>query len=252
MSEESPRLISKYPFELNTIVVGDCLELMTQMPSDSVDAIVTDPPFAIVGGISNGMTSQADDQYFTFWFTAIVKEIIRVLKPEGCGFLWSDWRSEAAMVKAFTKASERYEPWWVSQVIYHDREMVGMGKPFRNQVDRILFFRGRKFQNTRIPNTQPNIIRSYWYYGKHKWHDAEKSLEVSEMLVRWAADEGEVVLDPFCGGATIPASCKRTGRQFITFEIDEATAEVSSGRLAACRYTPIENRPLDSRQLEID
>jgi len=64
-------LLIKYPFEINKVTFGDCLELMAEIPSNSIDAIVTDPPFAIVGGISSGMTSQADDQCFGFWFTAL-------------------------------------------------------------------------------------------------------------------------------------------------------------------------------------
>jgi site-specific DNA-methyltransferase (adenine-specific) len=225
-----PELFNTIP-ELNKITVGDCIELLSELPPNSIDAMVTDPPFAITGGLSSGMTSRNDDQFFTFWFSAVIEQVIRVLKPDGCGFIWCDWRSESAIIKAFAKASERYDPWWVSQVLYHDREMVGMGKPFRNQVERILFFRGRKFQNTRIPNTQPNIIRSYWYYGKHKWHDAEKSPEVAEMLIKWASDEGETIIDPFCGSGTIPISCKQTGRNFVAYEIDEGIAGIANERM---------------------
>lgn len=232
MPDESQlRLFNHIPFELNTIIEGDCLELLPQLPNQCIDVIITDSPFAITGGLSNGRTSRADDQFFSYWFTDVVREFIRVLKPEGCGFLWCDWRSESAMVKAFEKASERYEPWWIAQVIYHDREMVGMGLPFRNQVDRILFFRGKKFDNRFIPNTQPNIIRSYWYYGKHEWHDSEKSPEVTAQLVKWVTAEGEIVLDPFTGGGTIPAVCKMLGRNYVAFEIDPSTANRARERV---------------------
>ena len=225
-------LLDDIVFDLDTIVEGDCLELLPQLPDSCIDAIITDPPFAITGGLANGRTSLIDDQFFLYWFTDVVRQFIRVLKPEGCGFLWCDWRSESAMVQAFSKASERYDPWYIAQIIYHDREMVGMGSPFRNQVDRILFFRGRKFQNRFIPNTQSNIIRDYWYYGKHEWHDAEKSPGVTAKLVRWITDENELVLDPFCGSGTVPFVCKHLGRHWLGMEIDSEIAETAKRRVA--------------------
>lgn len=49
---------------LDTIVCGDCFEIMRNMPDGCVDAIVTDPPFAFIGGNSHGRTSQTQNQFF--------------------------------------------------------------------------------------------------------------------------------------------------------------------------------------------
>ncbi len=250
MKIQQPKLINNPLFEINTVTEGDCIELMAKLPSNSIDAIVTDPPFAITGGISNGMTSRASDQFFRHWFVDVVREMTRVLKPEGAGFLWCDWRSESAMVQAFDRASERYDPWYIAQILYHDREMIGMGSPFRNQVDRIAFFRGRKYKPTGLINkAQPNIIRSYWYYGKHKWHDAEKSLEVAKMLIEWVSNKNGLILDPFTGSGTVPAACKMLSRNYLAFEIDPQTADLARQRVA-------ETQPplfvVEPKQLELD
>lgn len=140
------------------------------------------------------------------------------------------------MVQAFRSASERYDPWYVAQVIYHDREMIGMGSPFRNQVDRILFFRGRNFKNRYISRAQPNIVRAYWYYGKHIWHDAEKSPEVTARLIKWCSSEGDLILDPFCGSGTTALVARGLGRQWMAFEKDENIAQVARERLEAERW----------------
>jgi site-specific DNA-methyltransferase (adenine-specific) len=62
------------------IVQGDCLAVLPQIPSDSVDLIVTSPPYAdsrknTYGGIH-------PDQYVD-WFLPISAELMRVLKPDG-------------------------------------------------------------------------------------------------------------------------------------------------------------------------
>lgn len=215
----------------NGIYAGDALEMFASIPSDSIDAVITDPPFALVGGSNAGRTSLVDDQFFFHWFTYPAKAMCRILKPTRAAFIWCDWRSEAAIVKNIGNAGVMYDPWWVSQVIYHDREMLGMGSPFRNQVERIVFARSKRFKDRFIGRSVPNIIRSYWYYGKHKWHPAEKSSIVTEQLVRWITAENEIVFDPFTGGGTVPAVCKVLGRRYLAFEIDPERAELARERV---------------------
>ena len=201
---------------LNTIVLGDCLKLLDKIQSKSVDAIITDPPFTMAGGLSNGFASRADDQFFRTWFTIVCEKLIRVIKPEGCMFFWCDWRTIGIMNDCLAEASETYEPWRVSQMLAHDREMIGMGKPFRNQLDLICFVRGNatNYEN-RIPNNTPNIFRKYWYYGKHDNHPSEKDVDVAKKLVEWATNEEQLVLDPFTGSGTVCIASKLTNKNFI-------------------------------------
>ena len=203
------------PF-LDSVIHGDCLEVLPRIPESSIDAVVTDPPFAITGGLSNGMTSRNDTQFFEHWFADVARELIRVTKPEGCMFLWCDWRTVNVIDRAFARASERYVPWWVSQVIVHDRDMIGMGAPFRNQCDWIAVVRGQKTDwGERIPKTTPNIFREYSYYGKHENHPAEKTVSAARRLVEWAAPEGGVILDPFAGSSTTCVAAREARRMWI-------------------------------------
>lgn len=219
--------------KLDTIICGDCLDVLAAIPAGNVDAVVTDPPFAITGGLSNGMTSRNDTQFFEHWFADVARELIRVIKPDGCMFLWCDWRTVNVIDRAFARASERYSPWWVSQVIVHDREMIGMGAPFRNQCDWIAVIRGRKTDwGDRIPKTTPNIFREYSYYGKHANHPAEKTESAARRLVEWAAPEGGVILDPFAGSATTCIAARETRRRWIGIERDEEHVATGNRRMS--------------------
>ena len=210
---------------------ADCLELLETAPDAWVDAIVTDPPFAMTGGISNGVTAASDSQFFEHWLVDVLKQCIRVVKPEGCMFFWCDWRTAAVLDRALARASIRYEPWSLSQMIVHDREMIGMGKPFRNQCDWIAVVRGlRTDWKDRVPNNTPNIFREYSYYGKHDNHPSEKTVTAAERLVKWAAEPGGTVLDPFCGSATTLVACKHTGRFGVGIERDETHVATAKRR----------------------
>lgn len=70
--------------KLNTILYGDCLNLLKDIEDNSIDLIITSPPYAerrkkTYGGIP-------ESQYVT-WFSAIATELKRVLKPTGSFFL---------------------------------------------------------------------------------------------------------------------------------------------------------------------
>jgi tRNA/tmRNA/rRNA uracil-C5-methylase (TrmA/RlmC/RlmD family) len=63
----------------------------------------------------------------------------------------------------------------------------------------------------------------------HEWGQDES--EVS-YLVRHLTEPGDLVVDPFCGGGTIPVVCKELGRRWLATEIDKGTALVARKRVA--------------------
>lgn len=63
----------------------------------------------------------------------------------------------------------------------------------------------------------------------HRWGDGERAYEV---LIDRFTQPGDVVVDPFVGGGTVPAVCKQLGRHFVGFEIDPDTAAKARDRLA--------------------
>lgn len=215
------------------LIQGNCIEVLKSFKDNSFDAIISDPPFAFAGSASNGRASQVDSQFFAYWWKDVARELNRVLKLEGEGFLWCDWRSAHIFDEGF------YQPqiytWRVASMLYHYREMVGMGRPFRSTVDMIAYLRGPKSEGNRIPNTTENWISKYWYYGKHEHHEAEKSVEIAQQLIEWCSDEGMKILDPFMGSGTVGCACMTTNRNYVGIELDPdyfATAEKRVGLMA--------------------
>jgi len=219
-----------------TLYRGDCLEVLPTLKDNSIDGIVTDPPFAFAGSASNGRASMTDSQFFAYWWKDVARQINRACKPEGEGFLWCDWRSAAIFESGFYQ-TQTYT-WRVASMLYHYREMVGMGRPFRSSVDMIAYLRGPKSGGHRIPNTTENWISKYWYYGKHEFHEAEKDPDIACQLIEWTSDKGDIILDPFMGSGTTGVACVRTGRRFIGIEIDETYFKIAQRRIAEAQAQP--------------
>ena len=216
-----------------TIYHGDCLEVLDAVPARA-DAVVSDPPFAFAGGISNGIRSIADGQFFEHWLGSVFRSLHACCRPEAAWMLWCDWRTAAIYDRVLAKgATDSYDARAVSQVLIHDREMVGMGSPFRNQTDWVALVRGKGTDfGDRIPKNQPNIFRGYWYYGKHEHHPSEKDPTVAARLAEWISDEGQLVLDPFAGSGSTLIGCKNSGRRAIGIEIEERYCEIAAKRLS--------------------
>lgn len=217
---------------IDQIICGDCLEEMKNIATGSIDAIITDPPFAFAGGLSNGSSSQTDSQFFSYWWKDVCKELNRVMKADGEGFIWCDWKTAAIIADGFKPTTQTYDVLRLSQMLYHYREMPGQGKPFRSSVDMIAYIRGPKSTGHRIPNTTHNHISKYWYYGKHEFHPAEKDPELAAQLVEWASDEGDSILDPFAGSGAVLLGAKWKGRHFIGIERSEEFCNIARKRLA--------------------
>lgn len=211
---------------------GDCLEIMPSLSTVKINGVVMDPPFAFTGGISNGRASQASNQFFIHWWRDVCSNLVNIVSPSGEGFCWCDWRTAWIIAEGFVPRSQTYNFWRVPQMVHHYREMPGQGKPFRNSVDMIAYLRGPKSKGERIPNTTHNWISKYWYYGKHEYHESEKSPDICTQLIEWCSDEGDTIIDPFMGSAPVGIACLASKRKFIGIEQREQYCEIAARRLS--------------------
>lgn len=213
-----------------TLYHGDCLEILDALPH-RCGALITDPPFAFTGGISNGRSSEASDQFFTHWWRSVCDKATRAIGADGSGFVWCDWRTAGPIAQGFTRKEEQsYEPWRVSQMLFHYREMPGQGSPFRSSVDMVAYCRGPEHRNPPISASQHNLISSFWRYGKHEHHPSEKSIKLAGMFVDWSTGNGRAVLDPFAGSGTVLLAAKARGIDAVGIEMEEHFCEVIANR----------------------
>src|ERR1044071_9117011 len=73
------------PFRLNSVVEGDCINLIPQLPDESIDVVVTSPPYW-GQRISNGTGTENDPREYLSFLTRVFVSLLPKLKP--CGIVW--------------------------------------------------------------------------------------------------------------------------------------------------------------------
>lgn len=219
---------------LNYIDNTDCLEGLAEVPDNSVDLIVTDPPYSIntrsAMNTNSKLNPWADLCNASYWYTAWLRECRRVLKDDGALWCFMNWRGFSTLQKAGLDMG-----WPIETLLIWDKCWIGPGghKGLRPSYEMVALFTGPDFK---IPDRGvPDIRRCKWSSLKPNGHPAEKPEELIRWLIRTSgkAGKGAVILDPFMGSGTTGASAVLEGCQYIGFELDPNWVEKAQQRIAA-------------------
>ena len=217
---------------------GDCLELMKDIPDNSIDLIVTDPPYRVTSrgsaGNSGGMLQKKiNKQGKVFSFNDIsckqyAPEFYRILKDGTHCYVMCNHTNLIEMLNVFTNVGFKF----VKCLIWNKGNKI-MGQFYMNQFEYIMFFRkgkAKKINNCgtsdilEVPNKKTKIN------GKNI-HDTEKPIDLMKILIENSSKENEIVLDPFMGIGSTGVACINTNRNFIGIELDEKYFEIAKKRI---------------------
>lgn len=226
-----------------TIYHGDCLTVVGQLPGESVDVLLTDPPYCSGGYLEaqkntkaqglRGATVRADTfQWFAdnmgtvglVWLLrGLMVEMRRVLLPNRAAYIFTDWRMVPSIVPVIESAGFRFR----NQLIW-DKGNAGLGVGFKPAYEVIMeFAKGSPVYE--VKNGQ-NVLRMARMSSSLKEHGAEKPLTLINEILRVASPG--VVLDPFLGSGTSLVAAKALGRKAIGIEIEERYCEIAARRMA--------------------
>lgn len=144
---EPQPIVNQQPTWFDQILLGDCQELLRQMPADSVDLIVTSPPYA--DSRKNTYSGIHPDNYVE-WFLPIAAELRRVLKDEGSFIL--NIKEKVVDGERHTYVLElilalKQQGWlWTEEYIWHKKNCAPGKWPnrFRDAWERCLQFNKQK------------------------------------------------------------------------------------------------------------
>ncbi len=220
---------------MNTFQIhhGDCLEFLRTLPSGSVDAVVTDPPYGISYQSSWVAKSERFDQIANdgqpyVWFLA---EASRVIMDGGCLLCFCRWDTAEAFQLAIAWSGLDI----AAQVVW-DRVGHGMGDlagcPGPSH-DLIWFARKGNFK---FHGKRPiSVVRCARLSGDQIVHPNEKPVSLMRQLVDSYSPKDGTILDPFMGSGTTGVACMETGRNFIGCEIDVKYCEIARKRIHAAQ-----------------
>lgn len=227
------------------IINDDCLNVLKDIPDNSIDLICTDCPYHIVsGGCTNiprkdepsgifnrrlawnaenaktGKLFSHNDIEFEEW----LPELYRVLKNQSHCYIMINARNLAELQNKAEKVGFVFQ-----QLLVWNKGNATPNRYYLNACEFILMLRKGSARNINNMGTKnilsvPNIIGN-------KCHPTEKPVELMEVLIANSTNENDIVLEPFAGGGSTCIAARNLKRRFIGIEIDEQYAKVANERL---------------------
>jgi len=208
----------------DTIVHGDCIQIMRQMPAYSADLILTDPPYLVNYRDRGGRSIQND--VISDWLKPAMKEAYRVLKQDRVAIMFYGWTKVDAFFEAWRSAGFQPIGHLVFQKAYSSKNRYLC---YRHE-QAFLLAKGRP----PLPKQPlPDVIDMP--YSGNKLHPTQKPVPALAKLIRSFSSIGEVVLDPFAGSGSTCAASILTGRRYLGVELDESYFNVSVARMKRVR-----------------
>ena len=240
------------------LIKGECIEQMKLIPSGSVDAIITDPPY--------GTTSCKWDSVIPF--EPMWEQLNRIIKPNGAivlfgsepfssalrmsniknykyDWVWKKNRSQGFMnaKKQPLKDNEIISVFYKKQCTYNPQGLIEVNKLKTNtgtknntgnkengdKTSANNSIKNKKYIQTH--SNYPNRIIEFKNTGNKQRHPTQKPVALMEYLIKTYTNENETVLDFTMGSGTTGVACKNTNRKFIGIEQDDKYFQIAENRI---------------------
>jgi modification methylase len=248
--------------KFNTIIKGDCIDVMAAMPAECVDMVFADPPYnlQLEGGLyrpDNSTVDGVDDQWDKFssfdaydafsrtWLTAAK----RVLRPKGTLWVIGSYHN----IFRVGAALQDLDFWLLNDIIWRKTNPMPnfRGRRFTNAHETLIWAardagqKGYKFNYDALKALNEDLqMRSDWLLpicngaerlkqkSGRKVHPTQKPEALLHRVIVAATDRDDVILDPFFGTGTTGAVAKRLGRRWIGIERDALYIKAARDRIA--------------------
>lgn len=227
--------------DLNKIYNMDCLEGMKLLNDNSIDLIITSPPYNLgkthhTG--NNRFKSYSDynddmpEKIYQEWQIEILSECYRVLKPEGS--MWYNHKNRI-------KNGEQITPYeWLLKTNFVIKQEVIWQNGSQN-FDKIRFYpmTERVYWLTKSPKTKMfNSINHHDFFNRSEWkpvktkgsHKRAFPVKMCEDIIN-CFNDSQIVLDPFMGSGTTAMAAINLNRNFIGFELSSEYCEIANKRI---------------------
>lgn len=224
---------------MNKIINENAIEFMKTLEDESIDLIITDPPYKVTArgnaGNSGGMMQKKLSMQGKIFKHNDIKpidyipEFYRLLKDGSHCYIMTNHVNLQEMLNVATECGFHF----IKSLVWNKGNKI-MGQYYMSQFEYILFFRkgkGKKINKCgtadilNVPNKKTKDEN-----GKNL-HDTEKPVELMKILVENSSQVGEVVLDPFVGVGATAIACKELDRQYIGVELDEHYYNIAVNRI---------------------
>ena len=222
-----------YNNENISLLQGDCLERMKEIPDNSVDMVLTDPPYNMARK-NNFQTMKRSGIDFGEWdkgadLFSYLDECFRILGKNGSLVVFNDWRNLGDIAS------------YAESIGFVTKDMLRLEKtnPMPRNRDRryitdyecalwLVMPKAKWVFNRQSDSYQrPKFVHSV----EKGFHPTQKNLSLMENLLKIHTNSEQTILDPFMGSGTTGVACVNTNRKFIGIELDEDYFDIAKQRI---------------------
>jgi len=253
---------------LNSILQGDCVEILGRLPEASVDLIFADPPYNLqlqrelwrpnmtrVDAVDDAWDQFADFSAYDAFTEAWLRACRRVLKPTGTMWVIGTYHN----IFRVGRLMQDIGYWILNDVVWVKTNPMPQfrGVRFTNAHETVIWAQKKRgarytFNYEAMKRLNDDLqMRSDWEIplctgderlklNGEKAHATQKPEALLYRVILSSSDPGDVVLDPFFGSGTTGAVAKKLHRHWIGIERDETYIRVASERIAALQPAPFD------------
>jgi len=233
------------------LLQGDCLELMKSIPDDSIDLVLTDPPY--------GTTACKWDSIIDLELMWV--ELKRITKSNSAIVLMA---SQPFTTKLISSNYEMFKYCWVWEKTISPNFAVLKYRPAKLHEDIVVFTKktikyypimknGKSYNDKKRPTSRidgilkntlpesqainnkgtryPSSVIKISNGNNDNVHETQKPVALMEYLIKTYTKENELVLDFTMGSGTTGVACKLLNRNFIGIELDKKYFEIAEKRI---------------------
>lgn len=219
------------PFECCTVVVGDCLDVMADMPDGCIDLVMTDPLFALpvaTAASRKRIRNLGDFSASSCQMSLVFDELERITRPSSRLFVFCD----AVFYPVLYAVC--YET-WDCQLLVWDKKRFGFGRDFRKRFELILYLRGVEAPPLHRPNNRADVFQYDRVPSNKRLMEAQKPYALVNDLLTGVP--GDLLFDPFMGSGTSLHVAKDSNRHFFGCDINPEYVAIAEERLSTVQLT---------------
>ncbi|AEA33602.1 DNA-methyltransferase [Hippea maritima] len=228
--ESFPKEYRCYETANGILYNADCLELLPCIPQESIDLILTDPPYGVGSNERNGINYK--DEFYNV--DEVSSFLYGSLKDNSRAYVFTAQKTFIDVAKWF----ENNGFYLHQTLIWYKKNLAGGTKKrtydFTSTYEQILnFHKGKPHLLKKdhlsdvleFPQPQSN------YTLDKRYHIHQKPLKLIEYLIYVSTNENDIVFDPFAGSGTTAAAAERLGRRWVAIEIQPEYCQIAKERI---------------------
>ena len=211
----------------------DCLNVLKDIGDNSIDLVVTDPPYEVITGGRNGGVKGKPSGILTenkqlmksipkadLW----LNECFRVMKDGTHIYIMTNTLNLTNYLNIINDVGFK-----LHNLLVWNKNNTTPNRWYMKNCEYVIF--ARKGFAKSINNPSSQTVHNFDNIIGNKQHPTEKPVDLMKLYVENSSQVGDTVLDPFMGVGSTGVACKELGRNFIGVELDKQYFHIAESRI---------------------